>query len=524
MISLRCMAAVFRETAFRAAVFQAAVFSAALCCAAALSGILPLTAARAQVASPRSGVSDERTSGAETLRVTLDGCLDRAVAEGEEMREARVTRSVAHARYLQARSTALPQLTFSGLYTRQIESIFEGGGRDGFEEFEPDTNASIPQRVRDLEKALPGSGFFAVSELLSSSSFASKNSWNAALNLRQKLTQGGQIWASIAAARHALDAARLMERDREAEVVLQVREAYLDALVADRGLRIRELGMEQARTHAERVRVRQGNGSASEFELLQSEVGLDNQVPLVRQALLGRDLAYAELRRLCNLPEEKPLILESRLLQDEREPPEPTDVDTAGLVETALRNSGLIALENALQAREHAVTVAASERYPEISAFANLSQQAYPGDTFPVRRDWRARHQCRGERVLGAVRRFSHQRRDRGGPRQRGARPASISRGPGSWFGWPSCRVAWSWTAPPRTFMRAPARWSWPSGRWSWPICGTRKAPGAFSKSPTRGSPGRSRNRTKHRPGGIISRRWPCWSGTRVDRSSAGGG
>ena len=91
------------------------------------------------------------------------------------------------------------------------------------EPFEPDTLASPEQRIRDLEKALPTSGFYRISQILSPSAFASENSWNAALGLRQKLFQGGSVWASIAAARHALKTRTCDREDKRSDVVLQVR-------------------------------------------------------------------------------------------------------------------------------------------------------------------------------------------------------------------------------------------------------------------------------------------------------------
>ena len=61
---------------------------------------------------PRTGVSSSWPGGAagaaDTLRLSLSVCIDRALALGEEMQQAEADRSTAHARYLQARSTALP--------------------------------------------------------------------------------------------------------------------------------------------------------------------------------------------------------------------------------------------------------------------------------------------------------------------------------------------------------------------------------------------------------------------------------
>lgn len=323
---------------------------------------------------------------ADTLRLSLSAAVERALAAGEEMALARAVRATAHARYRQARAGALPHVTFSTLYTHQYESIYGEAGGDP-PTWEPDTLASIEQRVRDLEDALPGSGFLALSQLFSA--FASPNSWNAALEIRQKIVQGGSIWGSVAAARHALRAAELLETDRRADVVLAVRQAYLDALLADRAEAIARLGLEQSEIQLQRVTLRQEAGSAADFDRLQAEVQRDNQVPVVRGAHALRETAWLTLRRLCNVPPAAPLALASRLLEANALPADPTAVDTTGLDGAALATAGILSLEEAYRARGHAVTVAAAGRWPELSFFANVSQQAFPVDVFPDRRDWR---------------------------------------------------------------------------------------------------------------------------------------
>jgi outer membrane protein TolC len=296
-------------------------------------------------------------------------------------------RPTAHARYLQARSTALPQVSLTTTYTRQLESIFGRGGQ--MEEFEPDTLAPPEERIRALEDELPNSGFFAIQQLLSSSAFASENSWNAALGIRQKLLQGGSIIASIQGAGHALKSTELALEDRRAEIILRVREAYLDALLAERGVRIAHLGLEQAENQLQRVRLRRDAGQASEFELLGAEVQRDNAVPPLRRAEAGRELVEQELRRLCNLPVRRPLALTTPLLEERSFSPMAAVIDTTGMVGDALASSGLRALENFVEARGHAITVARAAYFPEISLFANVSQQAYPDRMIPERGDWR---------------------------------------------------------------------------------------------------------------------------------------
>jgi outer membrane protein TolC len=334
--------------------------------------------ARAQVDAP-----------GDTLRLSLTECVAQALAEGEEMRQAEAEYATVHAGYVQARSTALPRLGLSTAYTRTMKSAFSESANMDVAAFEPDTlNMDPMQRIRDIEKALPTAWLSGLGQLFSSTGFASENTWVASLGLTQTIFRGGSVWNAISGAGHALRAAEWTRSDRESEIVLRVRQAYLGALLADRGAQIAELALSQAENQLERVRQRRDAGSASEYEMLQAEVQRDNQVPRVKEAQLVRQVADLELRRLANLPGTVPLLLTTPLLDAAALPAEPAAIDTVGLVEAAWRNAGVTAAEEMAQAYRRAVGVAAANRWPGLTLYANYSQHAYPNDPIPNQADW----------------------------------------------------------------------------------------------------------------------------------------
>jgi outer membrane protein TolC len=328
---------------------------------------------------------------ADTLRLSLAGCLDRALAVGEEMRLVDADVATARAAYVQARADVFPQVTLGSTYTRQVESVFRQGdtGLD-VEPFEPDTTALLDRRVRELERALPTAALAGLSGLFDAGPFASENKWDATVSVTQKLLEGTSLWSAVHVARHALRAVENQREDRRREVTLLVREAYLAALLADRGVEIAVLGLEQADRQLERVRLRHEAGQASEFDRLQAEVLRDNQVPVVKEARNLREVAYLQLRGIANLPLETPLRLVTPLLDEASVPADPhAAVDTTGIVRGALTNAGLVALEEALAARRAAVSVASRDKWPGVSLFVNFSQQAFPVDVMPGQDDWR---------------------------------------------------------------------------------------------------------------------------------------
>jgi len=328
-----------------------------------------------------------RSSSADTLRLSLGACEARALGDGEEARIAETRLRTARARYLVARASVLPHLEWTSSYTQQLESIYQG--TTGGDAFSADTTKSIEERLREVEKALPNAGFYSIGQLFSNSSFASKHAYLGTLSASQKLFQGGFLWHSIAGARHALRGAESARDDGIADVVLGVRQAYLDALWADREVEIAALALAQAESQLHRVTLRAEAGGTSEFERMRAEVNRDNQRPTLQWAKNEREQRYLDLRRLVNLPAESPLRLSSPLLDPERLPIESMSVDTSGWVASSFEAPALRGLEQDAEAERHRVAIAGAARWPELSLFASLSQQAYPGDLSPKASEWR---------------------------------------------------------------------------------------------------------------------------------------
>lgn len=327
---------------------------------------------------------------AETLRVSLRECVERALTLGEEMGTAEADRSAAVGIYRQARADAFPQLSLNSSYVRQFESVYrQEGGFGAIEPFEPDTLAALEERVRDLEIALPTAPFASLAGIFDSGPFGSAHRYGVTFGLTQKVFEGGSIVAAVRAARHALRAFENRRDDSSVDVRMRVRETYLSALLADRAVGIAALGLQQADTQLRRVRARQEVGQTAEFDLLQAEVQRDNQLPLLRAAQNSRGVAYLQLAALANLPANTPLVLTTPLLADVVLPVEPLAAfDTTGIYASALRNFGITALAEELQARRHAVTVAGRDAWPALSLFGTYSYQAYPSDGWPSRDDW----------------------------------------------------------------------------------------------------------------------------------------
>jgi outer membrane protein TolC len=107
----------------------------------------------------------------------------------------------------------------------------------------------------------------------------------------------------------------------------------------------------------------------------------------VVQAENAVDMAMLELKRLVNLPADRPLSLTTEL------DPEMVDVDETALAELVLERPILQAAHETVLMREAAVRIYRSQRLPSLRLLGNLGFQAFPERVTPPgfdqwREDW----------------------------------------------------------------------------------------------------------------------------------------
>jgi outer membrane protein len=268
----------------------------------------------------------------------------------------------ANGRVKEAMAGAFPQITGSLTYTRQLESLYS-----------------------DLSSDTTG----GLGNLFKNSPFAAANSWNAELHAEQLLWAGGKVGAGIKAAHAYRNAAHEQQKETSADVVFQVKQAYLDAVLALRVAGIAESTLSLARDQLRQVGQYRAQGSKAEYDLLRARVDAGNQEPAAVSARNAADIALLALKRLVNVPAGQALELSTSLdSEDGRIPvPLPDSLGSTG-------RPALVAAEENVRVQEQAVRVALADRWPSLSASATLSNEAFPGDFFPgtgeFKRNWSA--------------------------------------------------------------------------------------------------------------------------------------
>ncbi|HEU4566008.1 MAG TPA: TolC family protein [Gemmatimonadaceae bacterium] len=295
------------------------------------------------VAAPAAAAAAAPGARADTLELSIADAVTLALRSGEEARIAAAQVQVAEAQATVARASALPQLRVNGTYTHVIEN-------------------ARAQAVGSI--------------------FNQPNTYNTNLNISQTLFQGGREISAIRAARRVREAARLDATETRAQVALDVQRAYLQVLFARRMVEISSSGLRLADERLRQVEQFQNAGRAARYDVLRARVERANYEPTVIQATSDFDLALIELKRLANVPADRPVRLTSSI-----------DTTTVNALLAAARDSSLEPVERpslraarlTAEARHLGVSVARADMLPTISVFFQTGYQAFPPSGFPTR-------------------------------------------------------------------------------------------------------------------------------------------
>ena len=279
----------------------------------------------------------------DTLPLSLETAVERALSLGDEVLLARAQIELADAQLMTARASALPQLRMNGAYTHVIEN-------------------ARAQAVGQI--------------------FNQPNSYSSNLNLSQSLFQGGRVFAGMRAASRLRGAARLTAEEARNNTSYDVQRAYLQALFAQQLTGIQGANLELADAQLRQIMQFESSGRAARYDVLRARVQRANIEPQFIEARNEYDLAVLELKRLANIPAEQPLVLTTQLT------PQSVQQMVAAMepVSTSIEDRPSVrAAELIAEARHAAIRVARADLFPSLSVFVQSGYQAFPLGGFPTR-------------------------------------------------------------------------------------------------------------------------------------------
>lgn len=324
----------------------------------------------------------------DTLALSLPEAIGLALDESEEIRLARSQVALANAQIATARSAILPQVNANVGYTRTLASVFSGASTPTIPDslqFNPDPSLPLEERVEYLENRTPIAALGALGSLFSDLPFGREHAYTASLSGSQLLFSGGRAGAALGIARNYRAAAEAGLTQQEAQIQLQIRSAYYQALLAQEVAAIAQAALEQAQAFLEQEQLRLSAGQASELEVMRAEVERDNLEPQVVQGRNAADLALLNLKRLVNIPLTQPLRLTTPL-----EVPAVLDSAAVRPSEELVRaqQASISAVEEQVDIRRQQVRIARGAFLPNISLSSAYARQLYPSDPFTLNDPW----------------------------------------------------------------------------------------------------------------------------------------
>jgi outer membrane protein TolC len=193
----------------------------------------------------------------------------------------------------------------------------------------------------------------------------------------------------MAAARSAWQAANSQQAETAGDLTYRVKRAYLEAQYARRLYDVAVSGLEQARQQLRQVTLYQQAGTRAEYDLLRAQVDAANQEPVVVATRNSYDIALLELKRLANVPADRPIALVTPMVDRDGMIPvlAETEVDVVD-------RPALAAAEATVRVRQQLLRVAKADRWPSVSVQSTFSEQAFPSQVLPFdtkfRRSWNA--------------------------------------------------------------------------------------------------------------------------------------
>lgn len=340
--------------------------------------------------------SPTSTASGAPLTLSLDEALRLAAGTSESIALARAGEQRSRGQLGQARSLLMPQLATTLNWQKQLQNQFAAiskranAGNTGGNSGGSDTSSS-------------GDATASITRI-----FASEYNFNLGITASQPLYTGGRATANIRAARAGREAAEIGITSAQAQVQLDVTQAYYDALLADRLLTISDSTLVQAERTLRQVQLTRSVGTTSEFELIRARVTRDNQRPGWLQARTTRDLAYVRLRQLLNIADERVVVLSDSIAETALVP---TAIPVTPVTTVNVTASSVLTLDPAVQARvartlgavdtgvtrrapvrqalksveiaQQQLRATKAQRIPSIAATSTYQRLAYPTNILP---------------------------------------------------------------------------------------------------------------------------------------------
>lgn len=327
-------------------------------------------------------------------RLTLDDAIELAVRRNPNVLSALQNIQNAKGGYLVARSQALPQLVGSGNFTQDDKGLLEGfgssrnatnGGNGG--NGTDGTLTAGGQPVLDstgqpfnintaLSDAFSGSGTGSLLGGTGSTTGSQTRSYQIQLQLTQNIYTGGRVSAQTRAAQLTEGNAYYNLREVIDQTILNVRTGFYQVLLNRELIRVQEESVRLLQNQLQDQQNRFAAGTVPQFNVLQAQTQLGNQLPQLDTARNNFATSKLNLARLIGVdaPPDKGRIADFDLVGELDYQPRSFDVERS--VAAALANRAILKLNRqAVQIQQENIRATLANYYPQVQANVGLVQR-----------------------------------------------------------------------------------------------------------------------------------------------------
>jgi outer membrane protein TolC len=320
----------------------------------------------------------ESTVGYRSHPLTIDEAVQLALKQNpsvlQQIQQLKAQKGLVY----QAQARLLPQLTAASNYSQTDTALNPSNqsGRSAIDLLGVPSGSTLS--VNSFGAGRPNNNAIPISGGFSSSSSANQT-WQVTLTASQLIYDGGATIASRRAARINEDAAYYTLRDTIDTVVSTVRTQFYQILLDKALVQVQEESVNLLQSQLEDQKSRYEAGTVPQFNVLQAEGTLENQIPQLIAARNNYRISALTLARTLGIPADRQYATDNPLPVEGELTFSPIKYDLSSALIVARANRPFLkAQRSAILANVENITVQAAGFKPTISANVGLEQESNP--------------------------------------------------------------------------------------------------------------------------------------------------
>ncbi|MBV9106102.1 MAG: TolC family protein [Verrucomicrobia bacterium] len=322
----------------------------------------------------------ESTFGFRNHPLTIDEAVQLALKQNPSILQQVQQLKLQKGLLYQAQARLLPQLTANSSYS-QNDSALNPASAAGASKFDI---LAVPTSgpgagTLDVGSFGPGQPHNNAIGVPGTTSATALQTWQVTLTASQLIWDGGATIASRRAARINEDAAYYTLRDTIDTVVQTVRTQFYQILLNKALVQVQEESVNLLQSQLEDQKSRYEAGTVPQFNVLQAEGTLENQIPQLITARNNYRIAQLTLARTLGIPADRQYATDNPLPVAGQLSFDPIKYDLGSALIAARANRPLLKAQRSnILANVENITVQAAGFQPTISANVGLEQQSNP--------------------------------------------------------------------------------------------------------------------------------------------------